>query len=298
MTPSCSALGRLLRREEVLVLEAERYFRNGDESRGFKEFADGHERLDLYARLFGRFEVFGRGGRLDLGKNGRAIAILKRLLAEKLHAASQDLLMDQLWPYSSPRKARWSLNSSVYALRRLMDSWAGVPAGCIVLERGSYRLSPELRVASDVEEFDGRRERGRWFKRSGEKEGAIREYEEASGLYRGDYLAEDLYDDWTMIERERLAGAYVDAMESLARHYADSGELQKSIEACYRLLAREPCHEESYRLLMRCYARRGLLKQALHQYRVCEQVLRAMYGASPERESRELYERLQRGEVL
>ena len=278
-------------------MEAERYFRNRDESRGFTEFADGHERPDLYARLFGSFEVFGRGGMVDLGKNGRAIAILKHLLARKPHAASQDLLMDQLWPYSSPRKARWSLNSSVYALRRLMDAWPGVPERCVVLERGSYRLSPNLRVASDVEEFDERRERGRWLERSGEKEEAIREYEEASDIYRGDYLVEDLYEDWTMIERERLAGAYVDVMESLANHYADAGELRKSIEACYRLLAKEPCHEGSYRLLMRCYARRGLRKQALHQYGLCEQALWAAYEASPEQETRELYEHLRKGEA-
>ena len=263
-----------------------------------REFAESRESWELYARLFGRFEVFGRCGRLDLGKNGRAIAILKRLLAEKPHAASQDLLIYQLWPDSSPRKARWSLNSSVYALRRLMDGWPGISAGCIVLERGYYRLSPSLRMMSDVEEFDDHRERGRWFERSGRRAEEIREYERASSLYTGDYLAENLYDDWTMIERERLAGAYTSIVESLARHYADSGELQKSIEACYRLLAREPCHEESYRLLMRCYARRGLWKQALHQYRVCEQVLHATYGASPERETKELYERLQRGEVL
>ena len=278
-------------------MEAESYSRNG-EDRASAEFAEAHGRLDLYARLFGRFEVFGRSGRLELGKNGRAVAILKRLLAGKPHAASQDLLMDQLWPYSSPRKARWSLNSSVYALRRLMDGWPEVPGGCIVLERGYYRLSPDLLVASDVEEFDERRERGRWLERSGKTEEAVREYETASGLYRDDYLAEDLYEDWTMIERERLAGAYVDVVESLAAHYANTGELRKSIEACYQLLAKEPCHEGSYRLLMRCYARRGLRKQALHQYRVCEQALRSAYGAVPGRETRELYERLRRGADL
>src|SRR3712207_8282865 len=44
----------------------------------------------------------------------------------------------------------------------------------------------------------------------------------------------------------------------LAVHYMETGQLQESIRACYRLLEKDRCHEDSYRLLMRCYASLGL----------------------------------------
>src|SRR3712207_7318836 len=55
--------------------------------------------------------------------------------------------------------------------------------------------------------------------------------EEAVGHYRDDYLLEDLYEDWTMVERERLANAYVDMLWRLAVYYLESGQHQRSIWA-------------------------------------------------------------------
>ena len=70
-------------------------------------------------------------------------------------------------------------------------------------------------------------------------------------LYRGDYLVEDLYEDWTMIERERLSNAHMDMLGRLAEHYIEAGRHQEGIGACYRVLEKDRCHEDSYRLLMR-----------------------------------------------
>lgn len=61
-------------------------------------------------------------------------------------------------------------------------------------------------------------------------------YEGAARLYRDDYLVEDLYEDWTMIERERLSGAYVSILERLSDYYLDDSQLQNSADTCYRIL--------------------------------------------------------------
>jgi two-component SAPR family response regulator len=107
---------------------------------------------------------------------------------------------------------------------------------------------------------------------------------------------EDLYEDWTMVERERLSNAYVDMLGRLAVHYMESGQPQEAIRACYKLLDKDRCHEDSYRVLMRCYVSLGLRDRALHHYRLCEEILLQEYGTAPSSETRSLYRSLLRGE--
>jgi DNA-binding SARP family transcriptional activator len=74
------------------------------------------------------------------------------------------------------------------------------------------------------------------------------------------------------------------------------GQHQESIRACYRVLEKDRCHEGSYRLLMQCYACLGLRARALHQYKMCEQILRQEYSTSPSPETRDLYLKVLRDE--
>jgi DNA-binding SARP family transcriptional activator len=50
--------------------------------------------------------------------------------------------------------------------------------------------------------------------------------------------------------------------------------------------------EDSYRLLMRCYAWLGMRGRALRQYRLCEKILLQEYGTAPSMETRSLYRSL------
>jgi DNA-binding SARP family transcriptional activator len=249
-------------------------------------------RSALRARFFGHFEMFCDDEAVPLGRNGKALAILKYLLAHRGRPVSQDHLMGWLWPESSPKKARWSLNSAVHTLRKLLGSCSSAAVNYVLLEEGYYRLCPDVRVATDVEEFDALYERGRRLEKAGQRREAVAEYEEAVGLYRDDYLLEDLYEDWTMVERERLANAYVDMLWRLAVYYLESGQHQRSIWASYRLLEKDRCHEDSYRVLIRCYVELGLRGRALRHYRLCEEVLEQEYGTAPSAETQSLYSSL------
>ena len=246
----------------------------------------------LRVRFFGHFEMICNGETVTLGRNGKALSILKYLLAHRGRPVSQDHLMGWLWPESSPKKARWSLNSAVHLLRKLLSSCPPAAMNYVLLEEGYYRLCPDVRVATDVDEFDAHFERGRRLEKAGQRREAVAAYEEAVGLYRDDYLLEDLYEDWTMVERERLANAYVDMVWRLALYYLESGQHQRSIWACYRLLEKDRCHEDSYRVLMRCYVSLGLRGRALRHYRLCEEVLEQEYGTAPSPETRSLYSNL------
>ncbi len=251
----------------------------------------------LRVRFFGHFEMLCDEELIHLGRNGKALTILKYLLAHRSRPVSQDHLMGWLWPHSNLKKARWSLNSAIHSLRKLLgdrlsSASSSGPLNYVVLEEGYYRLCSEVQVLSDVDDFDECYERGRTLQRAHRMPQAAAEYEQAIALYRGEYLVEDLYEDWTMVEHERLSNAYIDMLGRLALYYMEADQYQESIRACYRVLEKDRCHEESYRLLMRSYSRLGLRGRALRQYRLCERILKQEYGTAPSSETQALYRSL------
>jgi DNA-binding SARP family transcriptional activator len=251
----------------------------------------------LQARFLGHFELLREGELIALGRNRKTLAILKYLLANRSRLVSQDQLMGWLWPESNLKKARWSVNSAIHGLRKLLSEGPSAPANHVVLEEGYYRLCSTIRLETDVDEFDARYERGLRLEKANRAQEAAAEYERAIALYRGDYLVEDLYEDWTMVERERLSNAYVDVLDRLARHYLRAGRHQESIRACYRLLKVDRSHEASYRTLMHCYVILGLRGKALRHYRLCEEVLERMYNTAPASETKALHRSIVSGEV-
>jgi LuxR family transcriptional regulator, maltose regulon positive regulatory protein len=255
----------------------------------------------LRAHFFGHFEMFcdDEAVALRLPPKGKALAILKYLLAHRTRPVSQDHLMGWLWPESSLKKARWSLNSAIHALRKLLSSHMSVaPLNCLLFKEGYYIVCPTARIESDVDEFDAHYERGRRLEAARRMEEATAEYERAVELYRGDYLIEDLHEHWTMVERERLTDAYMEMLKLLSIHYMEAGQPHKSIRASYQLLEKDRCHEDSYRLLMRCNVQLGLRGRALRHYKLCDQILAQEYSITPSSETQTLRERILLGDSL
>jgi DNA-binding SARP family transcriptional activator len=245
----------------------------------------------LQVRFFGHLEILCNGEPLDLRCNGKVLAIFKYLLAHRDRQVSRDHLMEWLWPESTPKKARSSLNVAICTLRKLLSNCSASLQNCILLEEGYYRLCPTVWVVTDVEEFDSRYEQGRCLEKTNRIEAAA-EYERAIELYRGEYLLDDLYEDWTMVERERLSNAYMDMLERLAVYYKQTQQLRESIQLCYRILENDRCHEQCHLLLTEAYTLLGSYGRALHQYRLFKGVLMSTHGTEPSVETEERFEKV------
>jgi LuxR family transcriptional regulator, maltose regulon positive regulatory protein len=243
----------------------------------------------LQVRFFGHFEILCNGEPLQLRRNGNVLSIFKYLLAHRDRPVSRDHLMGWMWPESNLKKARSSLNVAICVLRKLLSNCSTSLQNCILLEEGYYRLSPTVRVVTDVDEFDARYEQGCHLEKTNRVEAAI-EYEKAVELYRGDYLLEHLYEDWTMIERERLSNTYMDILERLAVYYQETEQLRESIRISYRILEKDRCHENCHLLITKSYAFLGSYGRALHQYRLFKGVLKSTHGAEPSAETEERFE--------
>jgi DNA-binding SARP family transcriptional activator len=70
------------------------------------------------------------------------------------------------------------------------------------------------------------------------------------------------------------------------------GDYLSARESASLLLQIDPGREDAHRILMSCYAALGQRVQAMRQFLLCERLLREMFDAVPEPETRALYDRL------
>jgi DNA-binding SARP family transcriptional activator len=147
--------------------------------------------------------------------------------------------------------------------------------------RSSCCLAPDVRLWLDVEEFERRVEGGRRLEAAGEETGAIAEYKLAAELYRGDFLADDPYEEWPVLTREHLRLTYLDLLDRLSRLYFGQASYAACVAVCRRIIQRDNCREDAHVRLIRCYSRQGLTHLALRQYLACAAVLRAELDIEP-----------------
>jgi len=161
---------------------------------------------------------------------------------------------------------------------------------------GAYRINRDLRLWLDVDEFDSRVKSGCRFEDAGEIDQATRDYECAGELYRGDFLADDPYEDWAALSRERLRLAHLDALGRLSNLYFNAGHYTACASLCQRIIERDPCREDAHRRLMRCYSRQGQPHLALMQYRICARALADELGVETDPATMELHQNIRRHE--
>lgn len=279
----------------------------GDGPSGAGEFSEprrvgraGSPRLSPSARLsahmLGAFRVSIDDQLVEGWPNGRGRALLKYLLAHLDRPVARDLLMDAFWRHAKPEAARNSLNVAFHGLRQALRKATAVPV--VMFEEGSYRLNPDLSVWLDFKEFERHVQAGRPLEACGELAAAASQYEVATGLYQGDFLPEDPYDEWPVVTRERLRLAYLDTLDRLSRIYFGRGEYASATGLCQLILARDHCREDAHCRIMRSFSRQGQHNLALRQYQACVEALRSELTVDPAPGTRDLFERIRRRERI
>jgi DNA-binding SARP family transcriptional activator len=118
------------------------------------------------------------------------------------------------------------------------------------------------------------------------------QYGIAEGLYQGDFLEENVYEDWPGLQRTRLRDLYLDTADRLSEHYVQQHEYTAAIALCQKVLVKDNCREEAHRRLMHCYLGQGQRHLAVRQYQVCVETLREQLHLNPSEETVELYQRI------
>jgi DNA-binding SARP family transcriptional activator len=260
-----------------------------EQSNGRYPSRSGAASAPIQICLLGGFRVLKHGLEVGLRAGGKAEAVLTMLAVRKGQAVSREALLDEVWPETEPQLASQSLNSLIYSLHRLLgDAIDG--AAVLVHQHGAYRLNTEAGVSVDIDELLRCVSDGERLGAAGFHDAAAAAFTRAIELYRGDLSAGST--THFVVEREQLRATCLTVLARLSDHHYHQRAYSEALAMAIRLLSMDPCREDAHRMVMRCHVHRGERAQALRQYRVCEQILRAEFDAPLEEATRALFDQV------
>jgi DNA-binding SARP family transcriptional activator len=235
----------------------------------------------LHLRLLGKVEgCLSSGTPLDAPK--KAMAVLAYLALSPRGVCDREGLAALLWGDTPETQARQSLRKALSTLRQALAD-TGAPALLI----GGNTVAVDLEaVEVDVHVFE------RYLAKA-----TPAAWASAAALYRGDllkgfHLREAAFTEWLTVERQRVRGLAIGALEALLAHERRHQRVEPAIQMAQRLLALNPLHEGAHASLMQLYARQGRRDSALQQYRLFADRLWDEVGEKPAAETQTLYRRI------
>jgi DNA-binding SARP family transcriptional activator len=197
------------------------------------------------------------------------------LLALRSRGASRGYIAGQLWPDVPEERAAGNLRSALWRLRR---------AGFCGVERRGAALALAGWVSVDVHRIASAAslliDRGR---ADGPLRNGVASKEPAAGAagqFTGELLP-DWYEDWVIVERERIRQLCLHALEALADRLVLCGRIPEAIDAGLAAVRGEPFRESAHRALVRAHLAEGNYHEALRQYRLCRDLLQRELGVFP-----------------
>ncbi len=171
----------------------------------------------------------------------------------------------RLWPDVPEHHAYGSLRSALWRLQK-------VAPGLVESSGAALRLARDVRV--HVQEL------GEWAHRVTDRGRDLAEIEIPGAGLSGELLP-GWYEDWVLLERERLRQLRMHALEQVACRLAQVGRHAEALQAAYAAVRAEPLRESAHRTLVRVHLAEGNLVEALRSYEQFRSLLADELGVCP-----------------
>jgi len=246
---------------------------------------------DLTIHMLGPVEVY-RDERRRIPATAwtlrKALRILCYLAAARDRRATKDRIVDTFWQDSSLDVIEKNFHPTISYLRKALNMSHVVKKNFILFEKGAYRLNPQYRYRIDVVELEEAVRAARAARQSDPAE-ALRHYERARALYRGDFLEEE-YEDWAEAPREHYSGLLGACLEEAGTLHEAAGRWDRAL-ACYEgLVERDPLSEPASCRVMKARAALGNRAGVAAEYQRLVKVLKDQLGVEPLPETVSAYE--------
>ena len=266
------------------------------------EIGEGAAMPQLVLRLLGPFQAT-LGERPITGfESNKVRALLAYLAVEADRPHSRDELIGLLWPDQPDATARANLRQALANLRQVIgDRKTETPFLLVTSESIQFQRLEDCRVDATTYIALSAECQTHPHRHLDTCRSCARRLQAAVELYQGDFLAQfiqsgsEAFEEWTLLKREQLHQAALDALYHLTQHCDWRGEYDQALRYARRQLELDPWREEAHRQAMRALVLTEQRSAALAQYEVCRHVLSDELGAEPSAETTALYGRIKSG---
>ncbi len=233
--------------------------------------------LPLHIIGLGRFEVLQGHRRIPerAWQRRKTGELFRFLLLQPRHSAASDVIQESLWS-NHPSSSAQLLFNATSALRRALEPDLPVKFPSRYLEVETERVTLHLPPGStvDFEQFDHEMARAISANDSQALTRAI-------DSYTDDLFPLDRYSDWATVRREHLAQLYLRGLLTIAQIHFAANQPREALDACHRILAREPWQEDAVLVGMRACLALNDRPAALRLYGDLKHILRRDLELAP-----------------
>ncbi len=221
----------------------------------------------LTVRFFGSLELKKGSSVMPLPRAASSRSLLAYLLFYNDRPHARAKLAGTFWPELPEKQARQALRRALWEARQAMGE------GWIQSTRDKVWVEEPHPVWRDVSEFE-----------DALRAGSLERLSAALELYRGRFL-EGIYDDWVLLESDRLHEAYLSALQQLIALNKNIGDYEAALNHARALVAADPLRESAHREIMRFYHLLGRPEAAIRQFEACRRILHRELAVEPEPET-------------
>jgi DNA-binding SARP family transcriptional activator len=246
----------------------------------------------LVLSVLGGFSARRGGHAIEWGRPAPA-RLVRYLLARPGRSATADDLFAVFWPRAEAAVARRNLHVTVSRARAVV-ALPGMTNAVLESAENVYRLSLNPWDVVDADDFTIAA-RAALTASTGDR---LPRLQHAAGLWTGEPLSEDRYEDWASQWRDTLIDLYRTVLRVLKAEHERLENTTGVLDTSRRLVSLDPLDERAQQDLIVALAREGLRSQGLRQFLEFRRALVSQLGIEPSEESSRLHARLLAGEAI
>ncbi|HSR85851.1 MAG TPA: BTAD domain-containing putative transcriptional regulator [Streptosporangiaceae bacterium] len=200
----------------------------------------------------GRFAVLHGGDPVPLAawQSRKARDLLKLLVARRGRPVTREAAAEAMWPGEDPVPLSNRLSVALSTLRKVLDPTRQHAADHYLIADARTIALRLNHLDIDLIEFLTAADRAIDLMAKGDSDAAAAPLQRGRQLYAGDFLEEDLYEDWAVEAREEARSRLLMILRLLARLATDRGDDESAGQYLGQLLEREPYDENAWLALI------------------------------------------------